>query len=145
MGPSYERGETPFQMVIVSGRWAPRVPRGSDPRRLVQTTAVDPDRFAQDLFRPLPRRYDLLEELLSFGQNWRWRREMVAHVEGNDPKAILDVATGTAGVALSLARHTRAQITGVDITEAMLRRGHERVARAEAADRGRLPLRPRAP
>ena len=66
----------------------------------MQQTAADPNRFAQDLFRPLPRRYDLLEELLSFGQNARWRREMVAHVDGDDPIAILDVATGTAGVAL---------------------------------------------
>ena len=104
----------------------------------MQTTATDPNRFAQDLFRPLPRRYDLLEELLSFGQNWRWRREMLAHVDGADPKAILDVATGTAGVALALTRGTDAQITGIDITEAMLRRGHARVARAGASDRVRL-------
>jgi demethylmenaquinone methyltransferase/2-methoxy-6-polyprenyl-1,4-benzoquinol methylase len=50
----------------------------------VQRTAADPNRFAQDLFGPLPRRYDVLEELLSFGQNARWRREMVAHVDGAD-------------------------------------------------------------
>jgi demethylmenaquinone methyltransferase/2-methoxy-6-polyprenyl-1,4-benzoquinol methylase len=102
------------------------------------TTATDPNRFAQDLFRPLPRRYDLLEALLSLGQNGRWRREMVAHVEGGEPRAILDVATGTAGVALTLTRRTGAQITGIDITEAMLQRGHARVARAGASDRVRL-------
>ena len=68
----------------------------------MQRTAADPNRFAQDLFRPLPRRYDVLEELLSFGQNGRWRREMIAHVDHGDPSAILDVATGTAGVALAL-------------------------------------------
>jgi demethylmenaquinone methyltransferase/2-methoxy-6-polyprenyl-1,4-benzoquinol methylase len=104
----------------------------------VQTTATDPNHFAQDLFRPLPRRYDVLEELLSFGQNRRWRREMVAHVVHGDPSTVLDVATGTAGVALALTRRTRAQITGIDITEAMLRRGHARVAQAGAADRVRL-------
>jgi demethylmenaquinone methyltransferase/2-methoxy-6-polyprenyl-1,4-benzoquinol methylase len=104
----------------------------------MQSTAIDPNRFAQDLFRPLPRRYDVLEELLSFGQNWRWRREMISHVEGRDPGAILDVATGTAGVALALTRRTRARITGVDITEPMLRRGHVRVARAGVTDRVQL-------
>jgi demethylmenaquinone methyltransferase / 2-methoxy-6-polyprenyl-1,4-benzoquinol methylase len=104
----------------------------------VQKTAADPNRFAQELFQPLPRRYDLLEELLSFGQNGRWRREMIAHVDHDDPSAILDVATGTAGVALELTRRTNAQITGIDITEAMLRRGHERVAGAGAANRVRL-------
>jgi demethylmenaquinone methyltransferase/2-methoxy-6-polyprenyl-1,4-benzoquinol methylase len=104
----------------------------------VQRTATDPNRFAQDLFRPLPRRYDFLEELLSLGQNARWRREMVAHVDVGNPSAILDVATGTAGVALALARRTSARITGIDITEAMLQRGHERVARLGAADRVQL-------
>ena len=104
----------------------------------MQQTAADPNRFAQDLFRPLQRRYDLLEELLSFGQNGRWRREMVAHVDGDDPSAILDVATGTAGVALALSRRTDAHITGIDITDSMLRRGRERVAHAGAADRVRL-------
>jgi demethylmenaquinone methyltransferase / 2-methoxy-6-polyprenyl-1,4-benzoquinol methylase len=104
----------------------------------VQKTAADPNRFAQDLFQPLPRRYDFLEELLSFGQNGRWRREMVAHVGNGDPGAILDVATGTAGVALELTRRTRAHITGVDITQAMLRRGRERVASVGATDRVQL-------
>jgi demethylmenaquinone methyltransferase/2-methoxy-6-polyprenyl-1,4-benzoquinol methylase len=104
----------------------------------VQTTVTDPNHFAQDLFKDLPRRYDVLEELLSFGQNRRWRREMISHVDRHDPRAVLDVATGTAGVALALTRTTSAQITGIDITETMLRRGHERVARAGAADRVQL-------
>jgi demethylmenaquinone methyltransferase/2-methoxy-6-polyprenyl-1,4-benzoquinol methylase len=104
----------------------------------VQKTASDPNRFAQELFRPLPRRYDFLEELLSLGQNGRWRREMVAHVDNDHPRIILDVATGTAGVALTLARRTPAQIIGIDITEAMLRRGHGRVARAGVTEYVRL-------
>ena len=36
----------------------------------------DPNRVAQDLFDALPDRYDLLAEVLSFGQNRRWRRAM---------------------------------------------------------------------
>jgi demethylmenaquinone methyltransferase/2-methoxy-6-polyprenyl-1,4-benzoquinol methylase len=104
----------------------------------VQATAVDPNRFAQDLFRRLPPRYDFLEALLSLGQNGRWRREMVAHVDGGEPKSILDVATGTAGVAVALAQRTEADVTGLDITEAMLRRGLERVERAGASSRVRL-------
>ena len=106
----------------------------------MQATATDPNRFAQGLFRELPRRYDLLEELLSLGQNRRWRYAMIDHVVGGAPQAILDVATGTAGVALVLAGRTGAQITGVDITEAMLRRGHARVAERGAADRIRLAV-----
>lgn len=108
----------------------------------MQTEPVDPNQFAQELFQPLPRRYDFLEELLSFGQNWRWRREMVAHVDRGDPQAILDVATGTAGVALALMHRTDAQIIGIDLTEAMLRHGQARVARVGATDRVRLVVGP---
>jgi len=63
---------------------------------------ADPNRFARDLFAPLPGRYDLLAELLSFGQNGRWRSAMVDRVLPADG-VILDVASGTAGVALQLA------------------------------------------
>ncbi|HZJ25988.1 MAG TPA: class I SAM-dependent methyltransferase, partial [Acidimicrobiia bacterium] len=102
------------------------------------TSAVDSNRFARELFQPLPRRYDVLEALLSLGQNARWRREMIAHVVDGDPSSILDVATGTAGVALALAQRTRAGIIGIDLTEAMLRQGVAQVARAGAPDRVRL-------
>lgn len=98
----------------------------------------DPNRFAQDLFGPLPRRYDRLEAWLSLGQNGRWRREMIAHVDGLHRGAVLDVATGTAGVALELIRHEGIHVVGVDLTQAMLRIGQERVDRAGVGDRVQL-------
>ena len=104
----------------------------------MQRTETDPNHFAQDLFGSLPRRYDFLEGLLSFGQNGRWRREMISHVATGDPDAVLDVATGTAGVALALTRATNARVTGIDVTEPMLREGHARVERAGATDRVHL-------
>jgi demethylmenaquinone methyltransferase / 2-methoxy-6-polyprenyl-1,4-benzoquinol methylase len=83
--------------------------------------------FATDLFQGLPPRYDLLAEVLSFGQNARWRDELVARIAQSSASSILDVATGTAGVAIQLARQTGAQVAGIDISEAMLGRGRERV------------------
>ena len=50
----------------------------------MQVATHEPNRFAQDLFRPLPRRYDFLEALLSLGQNRRWRHEMISHVDEDD-------------------------------------------------------------
>jgi demethylmenaquinone methyltransferase / 2-methoxy-6-polyprenyl-1,4-benzoquinol methylase len=94
--------------------------------------------FAQDLFTGLPARYDLLAEVLSFGQNGRWRRAMVNQIVPAAPHRILDVATGTAGVALQIARRTPGQIVGLDLTEAMLRRGQENLRRDGAEDRIRL-------
>jgi demethylmenaquinone methyltransferase/2-methoxy-6-polyprenyl-1,4-benzoquinol methylase len=96
-----------------------------------EATAPSPENaFATDLFAGLPKRYDLLAELLSFGQNARWRHELAGHVVGADPHRILDVATGTAGVAIELARRTAANVVGVDISEPMLQRGRARVASA---------------
>ncbi|HEY5077001.1 MAG TPA: class I SAM-dependent methyltransferase [Acidimicrobiia bacterium] len=98
----------------------------------------DPNEFAQELFTGLPQRYDTLAEVLSFGQNGRWRHEMISHVADLRPSSILDVATGTAGVALELVRRTPARVTGIDLTPAMLRRGQERVERERATGRVRL-------
>lgn len=89
--------------------------------------------FAADLFHGLPARYDLLAEVLSFGQNARWRNELVEKIAASNPKRILDVATGTAGVAIPLAKRTAAGVTGIDISEAMLARGRERVRAAGLA------------
>ncbi len=94
--------------------------------------------FAADLFSGLPRRYDLLAEILSFGQNGRWRNELVKQIAASKPKAILDVATGTAGVAIALAHRTAGDVTGVDLTESMLARGRERVSAASLEHRVRL-------
>ena len=96
------------------------------------------NRFAQGLFTPLPSRYDRLAELLSFGQNGRWRKEMVSRVLPEHPASVLDVASGTAGVALALARGGAGRVVGVDLTEAMLRRGAENVAAAGQAGRVQL-------
>lgn len=105
--------------------------------RSVAQPASVPNDFARDLFSGLPDRYDLLAEVLSFGQNRRWRSTMVDAVATMDPppRQVLDVATGTAGVALMLTERTSASITGVDITEQMLLRGRERIARRGRSDR----------
>lgn len=115
--------------------------------------AVDErNRFAQHLFAPLPARYDRLAELLSMGQNGRWRRAMVDHIMPAAPavgaaadraadradghagsqagRLVLDVASGTAGVAIQIARRTTATVVGVDLTEQMLRQGRRNVAAA---------------
>ncbi len=94
--------------------------------------------FAAELFEPLPARYDRLAELLSFGQNRRWRLELVSHIAAARPQHVLDVATGTAGVAIELARQTDAEVVGVDISESMLQRGRDRVRGAGLERRIRL-------
>ena len=96
------------------------------------------NRFAQTLFTPLPRHYDRLAELLSIGQNGRWRREAVDHIVSERPGLILDVASGPAGVALQLADRSGARVVGVDLTLAMLRQGQRNISERAMADRVQL-------
>ena len=100
--------------------------------------AASGNRFAQRLFTPLPARYDRLAEVLSMGQNGRWRRAMVDQIVPAAGQVVLDVASGTAGVAIQLADRTDARVVGVDLTEQMLRQGKRNVAAAGAAGRVRL-------
>jgi len=98
-------------------------------------TGVPSQAFARKLFAGLPRRYDLLAELLSFGQNRRWRRAMVDHAIADGPGLVLDVATGTAGVAVQLARRTTAHVIGIDLSEQMLRYGATKIEHEHLNDR----------
>jgi demethylmenaquinone methyltransferase/2-methoxy-6-polyprenyl-1,4-benzoquinol methylase len=97
--------------------------------------ADERNRFAQHLFTPLPARYDRLAEILSMGQNGRWRRAMVDRIVPSGGKLVLDVASGTAGVALQIARRTPARVVGIDLTEQMLRQGGRNVAAAGQRER----------
>jgi demethylmenaquinone methyltransferase/2-methoxy-6-polyprenyl-1,4-benzoquinol methylase len=98
----------------------------------------DRNRFAQQLFTPLPGRYDQLAEVLSMGQNGRWRRAMIDRIVPSSPSRVLDVASGTAGVAMQLAKRTSADVVGVDLTTEMLARGKENIAAAGLEHRVQL-------
>ena len=97
-------------------------------------TGSDRTRHARRLFAGIAPEYDLMAELLSFGQNGRWRRFMVSRI---DPEAgrVLDVATGTAGVAIEIARRTNARVVGLDQSPEMLAGGRRAVADAGLQDR----------
>jgi demethylmenaquinone methyltransferase / 2-methoxy-6-polyprenyl-1,4-benzoquinol methylase len=105
----------------------------------VQLAALDEQNsFAQRLFQPLPARYDRLAEILSFGQNGRWRAAMVGHLAPGDGQVVLDVAAGTAGISMQIARRVGARVIGLDLTERMLLRGAANVSAAGL--NGRVPL-----
>jgi demethylmenaquinone methyltransferase/2-methoxy-6-polyprenyl-1,4-benzoquinol methylase len=106
----------------------------------VAESRTQPNRFARRLFAGLPERYDRLAQILSLGQDRRWRRAVVDAVAASDPRSVLDVATGPAGVALALAERTTATITGIDLTPEMLARGACNVARRGRRDRIHLLL-----
>ena len=100
----------------------------------------EPGVFARCLFAGLPRRYDRLAEILSLGQNGRWRKAMVGHVVGGRPARVLDVATGPAGVARQIAARSPAHVVGIDLSEPMLREGLANVTRSAEGNRIALVL-----
>ena len=102
----------------------------------MQMSALDHrNSFARQLFAPLPARYDRLAEVLSFGQNGRWRRAMVDRIVAVEPAGIvLDVAAGTGGVSLQIARRTGARVVGLDLTRQMLTQAARNVTAAGASD-----------
>jgi demethylmenaquinone methyltransferase / 2-methoxy-6-polyprenyl-1,4-benzoquinol methylase len=77
-------------------------------------------RQALELFRGLPRRYDLLSGALSFGQDPRWRRALVSAVAPAPGERVLDVATGTGMVAAELLARCDCSVVGVDQSAEML-------------------------
>jgi demethylmenaquinone methyltransferase / 2-methoxy-6-polyprenyl-1,4-benzoquinol methylase len=92
-------------------------------------------RHARNLFAPLGPTYDRYARLLSFGQDPRWRSFLVSRIPP-DAQRVLDVATGTAAVAIELARADPARtVVGVDQSPEMLAAGRERVARELLSDR----------
>jgi len=93
---------------------------------------------ATSLFAPLGPGYDRWGRLLSFGQDPRWRRFLVSVTEAGPTDTVLDVATGTASVALELVRQKDCYVVGVDVTPGMLEEGRRRVALAAAARKVRL-------
>ena len=92
-------------------------------------------RHARELFAPLGPTYDRYARLLSFGQDPRWRSFLVSRIPA-DAQRVLDVASGTAAVALELVRAAPARtVVGIDQSPEMLAAGRERVAHEGLSER----------
>ena len=103
--------------------------------RLGDVASSEPNRAARDAFAPLGPTYDRWSRLLSLGQDPRWRRFLVSRIEVGPDDTVLDVATGTAAVAIELVRRTGCRVVGLDQSPEMLATGRERVEAAGLADR----------
>ncbi|PLX85537.1 MAG: bifunctional demethylmenaquinone methyltransferase/2-methoxy-6-polyprenyl-1,4-benzoquinol methylase UbiE [Desulfuromonas sp.] len=90
---------------------------------------TDKGRSVRQMFDNIAPRYDLLNRLLSFGIDRRWRRFAVAQLQVPEHGRVLDIATGTCDVALEIARTTpdSVLIVGEDFTQGMLVHGQEKL------------------
>lgn len=80
------------------------------------------------MFDDIAHRYDFLNGFLSAGLDTRWRKKALSYLKELQPKKILDVATGTADVAIMASGLLKPDsITGIDISEGMLEVGRKKI------------------
>ena len=79
--------------------------------------------LAQDLFDGVAPSYDTWAQVLTFFQYLRWREFLVSRMALRPGNLVLDVCTGTAGVAMEIANHHDGRIVGLDVSHLMLEAG----------------------
>jgi demethylmenaquinone methyltransferase/2-methoxy-6-polyprenyl-1,4-benzoquinol methylase len=104
----------------------------------VSEIATERGALASELFAPLGPTYDRYARLLSLGQDPRWRSFLVTRIDAKPGDRALDVATGTAAVAIELVRKRGCDVVGIDQSSEMLAAGLRRVEAAGLASRIRL-------
>lgn len=88
-------------------------------------------RQVRRMFDAIAGKYDLLNHTLSLGFDKGWRRKGIAFLKPFRPQRILDIATGTGDLAISMYRTLRpAQVIGADISEGMMEVGRRKAAEA---------------
>jgi len=92
------------------------------------------------MFDNISWRYDLLNRLLSFGIDIWWRKKAIAQLRRNQPKFILDIATGTGDLAIEALSLKPYKIIGVDISEGMLSFGRKKLIEKGLEDKIELKL-----
>lgn len=81
----------------------------------------------EKMFDGIASRYDLLNRVLSFRIDVLWRRRVIEILNQFKPRRILDVATGTADLAIALSALQPEQVVGLDLSAQMLAVGQEKV------------------
>ena len=81
------------------------------------------------MFDSIAKKYDFLNRFLSLGIDQIWRKKAIANFKGAPMHHLLDVATGTADMALMAHKQIKPkQITGMDISEGMMQYGRIKIA-----------------
>ncbi len=81
------------------------------------------------MFNSISKNYDGLNRVISLGIDVSWRKKVVKMVGENNPKTILDIATGTGDLAIMMSDLNPERIVGLDISPGMLEVGKQKVAK----------------
>ncbi len=87
------------------------------------------------MFDSISKRYDFLNHFLSLGIDKGWRKKAVNFLKDDRPKIILDMATGTADLAIEALRLNPDKIIGIDLSEGMLSVGRKKISEKKLDDK----------
>ncbi len=79
------------------------------------------------MFNNISKNYDLLNHVLSLGIDVLWRKKAIKMLQEDQPKLILDIATGTGDFAIEALALNPEKVIGVDISEGMLEEGRKKI------------------
>ena len=89
----------------------------------------------QQMFNNISGKYDLLNHLLSLGIDIIWRKKAINLLRSENPKKILDVATGTGDFAIESLKINPEKVVGVDIADNMLSIGRRKIRKKGLEDK----------
>lgn len=89
----------------------------------------------EDMFDNIAPKYDLLNHVLSMKIDVLWRNTLVKWLAKDQPKDILDVATGTGDLAITVQKGTNAKVVGLDLSQQMLNVGIEKIKKHNLSDK----------
>lgn len=94
-----------------------------------------------EMFNDIAYRYDFLNHFMSMGIDIQWRKKALRILKDLQPKRMLDVATGTGDFAIMAHKMLQPNsITGIDISEGMLKHGREKISKLGLGDKITLEL-----
>jgi len=101
---------------------------------------LDKKEQVTQMFDTISNEYDGLNRVISFGIDIKWRNKVVNIVAEQQPETILDIATGTGDLAISLTKTSAKAITGLDISDGMLEVGRKKINQKQLNDRIQMVL-----
>ena len=109
---------------------------------MTRLTGQERATYVQNMFTQIAKRYDLMNRLMTGGQDVRWRRQVIQLARLNQNSHLLDLGTGTGDLAReALAQFPQAQVIAVDFTLEMMRVGQKRgVLNFSSADALHMPF-----